>query len=170
MPAIWALLPDPSHDPIFLRMLADPSVRRRRIAAARYYANPDALPALLEALRDTDLRVRRDVLSSIRRPEALAALVKLLDEDEPAIADSLSYALARLGDDLEGGGVEALVLLGAGGGSFDGGGHGSFLGGWSESDPAAGGARASSCSTGRWRRLFSPAVPRQEARAARPEV
>jgi HEAT repeat protein len=97
MPATWALARDPAADATFLRMLGHGGVRRRRIAVQRPFGI-SALPGLLKALKDPDTRVRRGALSAIRYPpEALPDLVRILDEDDPALAADVSYALGAMG-------------------------------------------------------------------------
>jgi len=104
MPAVWALTLDHSADPIFLKMLRDPSVRRRR-TAARHVFGPGSLPQLREALEDDDLRVRQGVIRALGNLGADAApalddLLAMLDESDPALATSFAFvSLGRLAPD-----------------------------------------------------------------------
>ena len=84
-----------------LREDADPRFRQRSARALVELANPDALDALLLALRDTDLEVRRTAavgLGKFGDNRVVAALISALQDPHALVRRAAAEALGRLGD------------------------------------------------------------------------
>ena len=90
------LLPD-----VAARLRADPdvAVRYQAARALAHFADPAALPPLLDGLRDDDMYVRVQVTSALIRvgAPAVAGLTEALDDARPAVRRAAAKALGKIG-------------------------------------------------------------------------
>ena len=90
------LLPD-----VAARLRADPdvAVRYQAARALAHFADPAALPPLLDGLRDDDMYVRVQVTSALIHmgAPAVAGLTEALDDARPAVRRAAAKALGKIG-------------------------------------------------------------------------